>query len=99
MILRQFYLNCLTHASYLVGDESTRTAAVVDPQRDSARAVERSAERSTRDRSVIVRCAGGYRSSIAVSLLQRSGRMAVSEIAGGIGAWEQAGLPVAADQD
>jgi hydroxyacylglutathione hydrolase len=34
MILKQFYLNCLAHASYLVGDESTRTAAVVDPQRD-----------------------------------------------------------------
>ena len=30
--------------------------------------------------------------------LQRSGRTAVSEIAGGIGAWEQAGLPVAADE-
>jgi len=34
MILRQFYLNCLAHASYLVGDEASRTAAVVDPQRD-----------------------------------------------------------------
>jgi hydroxyacylglutathione hydrolase len=34
MILQQFYLNCLAHASYLIGDESTRTAAVVDPQRD-----------------------------------------------------------------
>ena len=34
MILRQFYLNCLAHASYLIGDESTGTAAVVDPQRD-----------------------------------------------------------------
>src|SRR5919204_2362426 len=34
MILKQFYLNCLAHASYLVGDERTRTAAVVDPQRD-----------------------------------------------------------------
>src|SRR5262245_6225172 len=34
MILRQFYLNCLAHASYLVGDEATHTAAVVDPQRD-----------------------------------------------------------------
>ena len=51
-----------------------------------------------RDRPLIVHCAGGYRSSIAASLLQRSGRMAVSEIAGGIGAWEHAGLPVAADQ-
>src|SRR3984893_14757876 len=34
MILHQFYLNCLAHASYLVGDESSRTAAVIDPQRD-----------------------------------------------------------------
>ena len=34
MILHQFYLKCLAHASYLVADEQTRTAAVVDPQRD-----------------------------------------------------------------
>ena len=34
MILQQFYLNCLAHASYLIGDEATGTAAVVDPQRD-----------------------------------------------------------------
>lgn len=34
MILKQFYLNCLAHASYLIGDEATGTAAVVDPQRD-----------------------------------------------------------------
>jgi len=34
VILHQFYLNCLAHASYLVGDETTGIAAVVDPQRD-----------------------------------------------------------------
>jgi glyoxylase-like metal-dependent hydrolase (beta-lactamase superfamily II)/rhodanese-related sulfurtransferase len=34
LIFKQFYLNCLAHASYLVGDSVTRTAAVVDPQRD-----------------------------------------------------------------
>ena len=34
MVLEQFYLNCLAHASYVVGDETSRTAAVVDPQRD-----------------------------------------------------------------
>ena len=34
MILTQYYLGCLAHASYLVGDEETRAAAVVDPQRD-----------------------------------------------------------------
>src|SRR4029077_13356228 len=34
MILHQFYLNCLAHASYLLGDERSHLAAVVDPQRD-----------------------------------------------------------------
>ena len=34
MILQQFYLNCLAHASYLIGDEQSGVAAVVDPQRD-----------------------------------------------------------------
>ena len=34
MILKQYYLGCLAHASYLIADEETRTAAVVDPQRD-----------------------------------------------------------------
>jgi rhodanese-related sulfurtransferase len=46
-------------------------------------------------RPVLVHCAGGYRSSIAASLLQRAGRQDVSEMAGGITAWETAGLPVA----
>lgn len=36
MIFKQYYLSCLAHASYLIGDESTHTAAVVDPQRDIA---------------------------------------------------------------
>jgi len=34
MILQQFYLKCLAHASYLIADEGTRVAVVVDPQRD-----------------------------------------------------------------
>ncbi len=34
MILTQYYLGCLSHASYLIGDEETGTAAIVDPQRD-----------------------------------------------------------------
>ena len=34
MILKQHYLNCLAHASYLVGDEATGTALIIDPQRD-----------------------------------------------------------------
>jgi hydroxyacylglutathione hydrolase len=34
MIFEQYYLGCLSHASYLVGDETTGRAVVVDPQRD-----------------------------------------------------------------
>src|ERR1700733_12813972 len=44
MIFKQFYLNCLAHASYLIGDEATGTAAVVDPQRDIERYLEFAAE-------------------------------------------------------
>jgi hydroxyacylglutathione hydrolase len=36
MIIKQYYLGCLAHASYLIADEKSRTAAVVDPQRDIA---------------------------------------------------------------
>ncbi len=34
MILNQYYLGCLAHASYLLGDEASSTAIIVDPQRD-----------------------------------------------------------------
>src|SRR5271156_2407388 len=34
MILKQYYLGCLAHASYLLGDEESATAVIVDPQRD-----------------------------------------------------------------
>jgi len=34
MIFQQFYLGCLAHASYVVGDDGSGVAAVVDPQRD-----------------------------------------------------------------
>jgi hydroxyacylglutathione hydrolase len=34
VIFTQYYLDCLSHASYLIGDESTGRAVVVDPRRD-----------------------------------------------------------------
>lgn len=34
MKLKQYYLGCLAHASYMIADERTGVAAVVDPQRD-----------------------------------------------------------------
>jgi rhodanese-related sulfurtransferase/glyoxylase-like metal-dependent hydrolase (beta-lactamase superfamily II) len=34
MFFKQYYLGCLSHASYLIGDTTTGRAVVVDPQRD-----------------------------------------------------------------
>ncbi len=34
MKIEQYYLACLSHASYMITDDKTKTAAVVDPQRD-----------------------------------------------------------------
>jgi glyoxylase-like metal-dependent hydrolase (beta-lactamase superfamily II) len=34
VVLEQYYLGCLAHASYLIADEASGLAAVVDPQRD-----------------------------------------------------------------
>jgi glyoxylase-like metal-dependent hydrolase (beta-lactamase superfamily II)/rhodanese-related sulfurtransferase len=34
MAIKQYYLGCLAHASYLITDDASRIAAVVDPQRD-----------------------------------------------------------------
>jgi hydroxyacylglutathione hydrolase len=34
VILEQYFLGCLSQASYLIGDETTGRAVVVDPQRD-----------------------------------------------------------------
>ncbi|HEV2224682.1 MAG TPA: rhodanese-like domain-containing protein, partial [Candidatus Acidoferrales bacterium] len=51
-------------------------------------------EKLPKDRTLLIYCAGGYRSSIAASLLQRGGFDSVSEIAGGMAGWEAAKLPV-----
>ena len=34
MIFTQYYLDCLSQASYLVGDETTGQAVIIDPRRD-----------------------------------------------------------------
>ena len=54
MILKQFYLNCLAHASYLIGDESTHAAVVVDPQRDVDQYLAFAAEHDLRIAHVIL---------------------------------------------
>ncbi len=47
-----------------------------------------------RDRRIAVHCAGGYRSSIAASILHQHGITHLTEMAGGLAAWEAAKLPV-----
>jgi hydroxyacylglutathione hydrolase len=48
VIFKQFYLPCLAHASYIVGDETTKTAIVVDPQRDTDQYISFAAEHGLR---------------------------------------------------
>ena len=44
MTLKQYYLGCLAHASYLIADPARGEAAVVDPQRDIDQYVDDAAE-------------------------------------------------------
>src|ERR1700680_2903250 len=54
MIFKQFYLSCLAHASYLIGDEATSTAAVVDPQRDTDQYIAFAAEHALQIKHVFL---------------------------------------------
>jgi hydroxyacylglutathione hydrolase len=47
-----------------------------------------------RGRRIAVHCAGGYRSSIAISILHQYGITNLMEMAGGLAAWDAAKLPV-----
>ena len=46
MILKQYYLGCLAHASYFLGDEASGIAAIVDPQRDVDQYIEEAEARN-----------------------------------------------------
>ena len=54
MLLQQFYLKCLAHASYVIADETTKAAAVVDPQRDIDQYLQFADERGLRIGHVIL---------------------------------------------
>jgi len=54
VIFKQFYLPCLAHASYMIGDEAAGTAAVVDPQRDIDQYVAFAAEHALEIRHVFL---------------------------------------------
>jgi len=53
MIFSQHYLACLSHASYLIGDETTGRAVVVDPRRDIGVYLEEADEKGLRIERVI----------------------------------------------
>ena len=53
MFFRQYYLGCLSHASYLIGDTKTGRAVVVDPQRDVEQYVANAAEHDLKIERVI----------------------------------------------
>jgi hydroxyacylglutathione hydrolase len=87
---------------------ATRSGLVVDVRSDSewqsghlAGAVHmplgRLSERLTalpRDRPLVMQCQSGARASIAASLLRREGFADVRNLAGGIQAWKDAGMPL-----
>ena len=54
MIFKQFYLPCLAHASYLIGDAETGIAAIVDPQRDVDQYIAFASEHSLKIRHVFL---------------------------------------------
>jgi glyoxylase-like metal-dependent hydrolase (beta-lactamase superfamily II) len=54
MILERHYLSCLAHASYLIADEQSGEAAVVDPQRDVDCYLESAAKLGCRIRHVFL---------------------------------------------
>lgn len=51
-------------------------------------------EELPKDRPLLMMCAGGGRSAAATTFLLRNGWSDVANVAGGIIAWERAGLPV-----
>lgn len=47
----------------------------------------------SKDRLLVVHCKGGYRSSIATSILRRAGFRDIANLTGGFDAWQSAGMP------
>ena len=54
MFLQRYYLECLSHASYMVADEKTKVAAVIDPRRDIDIYVEDASEHGFEIKHVIL---------------------------------------------
>jgi glyoxylase-like metal-dependent hydrolase (beta-lactamase superfamily II)/rhodanese-related sulfurtransferase len=56
-------------------------------------------EELDRGKLIVVHCKGGYRSSIATSILRRAGFRDIANLTGGFDAWKTAGLPSATPAD
>lgn len=92
---------CVT---YMVGSTVSGECAVFDPLWDVAPYLRMAASKSSRIRYIIdshshadhvsVICAAGARSSTACGVLLRNGFRRVRNVAGGMGAWAAAGLPM-----
>lgn len=54
MFFKQYFLGCLSHASYLIADEDSKEAVVVDPQRDIDQYVEEAAQNGFSIRYVLL---------------------------------------------
>lgn len=54
MILEQLYLGCLSQASYLIADEASGRAVVVDPRRDIAEYVDMARDRGVRIELIVL---------------------------------------------
>ena len=50
-------------------------------------------EELDREKLLVVHCKGGYRSSIATSILRRAGFRDIANLTGGFDAWKTAGFP------
>ncbi len=105
MLLRQITHDDLGCASYLVGDEGTGVAAVVDPRfeidvylalaRYMNVRIDAIPAGLDRARPVAVICASGQRAAVAASLLQRHGAQHVIHVTdGGVWRWERSGHPI-----
>ena len=72
-------------AGHILGAKNVPLARIEDGASDLAK---------RKERPLIVYCDGGNRSSSATAALKRQGFARVASLSGGLGAWQQAGLPV-----
>jgi rhodanese-related sulfurtransferase len=74
-------------------ENERQTGAIEGSQNIPLHRLEEQMNTLPHDRPVVVHCAGGYRSAIAASLLERVGYTNVIDLVGGYAAWEKATEP------